>query len=101
LVAGSVLDDVLSPTKELEMSAGRWCKAKWRYNGGTRQERVNLSTVFEVSDVGQGNLGISKLLALKKIGPFLRSTYYWVPAVIQFVGFFSFFIEIFVPEFFF
>jgi hypothetical protein len=27
----------------------------------------NLSTVFEVSDVGQGNLAISKLLALKKI----------------------------------
>jgi hypothetical protein len=30
----------------------------------------NLSTVFEVSDVGQGNLAISKLLALKNLGPF-------------------------------
>jgi hypothetical protein len=27
----------------------------------------NLSTVFEVYDVGQGNLGISKQLALKKV----------------------------------
>jgi hypothetical protein len=38
----------------------------------------NLSTVFEVSDVGRRNLAISKLLALKKIGPFLQSTYYWM-----------------------
>jgi hypothetical protein len=29
-----------------------------------------LSTVFEVSDVGQGNLAISKLLALKNCGFF-------------------------------
>jgi hypothetical protein len=36
----------------------------------------NLSTVFEVSDVGRGNLAISKLLALKKIVSYLRSTYY-------------------------
>ncbi len=34
--------------------------------------------VFEVSDVGRGTLAISKLLALKKFGPFLRSTYYWM-----------------------
>jgi hypothetical protein len=32
-----------------------------------------------VCDVGRGNLAISKLLALKKIGPCLRSTY-WVVA---------------------
>jgi hypothetical protein len=38
----------------------------------------NLSTVFEVSDVGRENLAISKLLALKNLGPFLRSTYYWM-----------------------
>jgi hypothetical protein len=38
----------------------------------------NLSTVFEVCDVGQGNLAISKLLALKYFGPFLQSTYYWM-----------------------
>ncbi len=38
----------------------------------------NLSTVFEVCDVGRGHLAISKLLAFKKIGPFLRSTYYWM-----------------------
>jgi hypothetical protein len=39
----------------------------------------NLSTaLFEVCDVGQGNLAISKLLALKNFGPFLQSTYYWV-----------------------
>jgi hypothetical protein len=38
----------------------------------------NLSTVFEVCDVGQGNLAISKLVALKNFGPFLRSTYYWM-----------------------
>jgi hypothetical protein len=38
----------------------------------------NLSTVFEVCDVGRGNLAISKLLALKILGPFLRSTYYWM-----------------------
>jgi hypothetical protein len=38
----------------------------------------NLSTVFEVSDVGRGNLAISKLLALKNLGPFLLSTYYWM-----------------------
>jgi hypothetical protein len=38
----------------------------------------NLSTVFEVSDVGRGNLAISTLLAFKKIRPFLRSTYYWM-----------------------
>jgi hypothetical protein len=38
----------------------------------------NLYTVFEVCDVGQGNLVISKLLALKKFGPFLQSTYYWL-----------------------
>jgi hypothetical protein len=38
----------------------------------------NLSTVFEVCDVVRGNLAISKLLALKKFGPFLRSTYYWM-----------------------
>jgi hypothetical protein len=38
----------------------------------------NLSTVFEVSDVGRGDLAISKLLALKNLGPFLRSTYYWM-----------------------
>jgi hypothetical protein len=31
----------------------------------------NLSTVFEVCDVGRGNLAISKLVALKKFGPFL------------------------------
>jgi hypothetical protein len=31
-----------------------------------------------VCDVGRGNLAISKLLALKKFGPFLRSTYYWM-----------------------
>jgi hypothetical protein len=31
----------------------------------------NLSTVFEECDVGQGNLAISKLLALKNLGPFL------------------------------
>jgi hypothetical protein len=31
----------------------------------------NLSTVFEVCDVGQGNLAIGKLLALKNFGPFL------------------------------
>jgi hypothetical protein len=31
----------------------------------------NLSTVLEVSDVGRGNLASSKLLALKKFGPFL------------------------------
>jgi hypothetical protein len=39
---------------------------------------LTLSTVFEVCDVGRGNLVISKLLALKKFGPFLRSTYYWM-----------------------
>jgi hypothetical protein len=39
---------------------------------------VEYGTVFEVSDVGRGNLAISKLLALKKIGPFLQSTYYWM-----------------------
>jgi hypothetical protein len=33
-----------------------------------------LSTVFEVCDVGRGNLVISKLLALKNLGPFLGST---------------------------
>ncbi len=38
----------------------------------------NLSTVFEACDVGQGILAISKLLALKKFGPFLQSTYYWM-----------------------
>jgi hypothetical protein len=38
----------------------------------------NLSTVFEVCDVGQGNLAISKLLALKNFAPFLQSTYYWM-----------------------
>jgi hypothetical protein len=37
-----------------------------------------LSTAFEVCDVGQGDLAISKLLALKKFGPFLQSTYYWM-----------------------
>jgi hypothetical protein len=31
-----------------------------------------------VSDVGRGNLAISKLLALKNFGPFLRSTHYWM-----------------------
>ncbi len=36
---------------------------------------LNLSTVFEVCDVGWGNLAIRKLLALKKFGPFLQSTY--------------------------
>jgi hypothetical protein len=38
----------------------------------------NLSTVFEVSDVGRGNLAISKLVALKNCGFFLQSTYYWM-----------------------
>jgi hypothetical protein len=38
----------------------------------------NLSTVFEVCDVGQGNLAISKLLDLKNVGIFLQSTYYWM-----------------------
>jgi hypothetical protein len=33
-----------------------------------------LSTVFEVCDDGQGNLAISKLLALKNV-PFMQSTY--------------------------
>ncbi len=37
-----------------------------------------ISTVFEVSDVGRGNLAISKLLALKKLWIFLQSTYYWM-----------------------
>ncbi len=37
-----------------------------------------LDTVFEVSDVGRGNLAISKLLALINFGPFLLSTYYWM-----------------------
>ncbi len=31
-----------------------------------------------MSDVGRGNLAISKLLALKKCGFFLQSTYYWM-----------------------
>jgi hypothetical protein len=48
----------------------------------------NLSTVFEVCDVGRGNLAISKLLALKNFGPFLRSTY-WVVAEIGHDGFCS------------
>jgi hypothetical protein len=43
-----------------------------------RLDLFNLSTVFEVCDVGQGNLAISKLLALKSFGPFLQSTYYWM-----------------------
>ncbi len=38
-----------------------------------RRERLNLSTVFDVCDVGRGNLAISKLLA--KNVPFLRSTF--------------------------
>jgi hypothetical protein len=38
----------------------------------------NLSTVFEVCDVGRENLVISKLVALKNFGPFLQSTYYWM-----------------------
>jgi hypothetical protein len=38
----------------------------------------NLSTVFEVCDVGRGNLAISKLLALKNFGPFFLSKYYWM-----------------------
>jgi hypothetical protein len=42
-------------------------------------ELFNLSTLFEVSDVGRGNLAISKLLALNNFGPlFLQSTYYWM-----------------------
>jgi hypothetical protein len=36
----------------------------------------NLSIVFEVCDIGQGNIAISNLFARKKIVPFLRSTYY-------------------------
>ncbi len=42
----------------------------------------NLSTVFEVCDVGRGNLAISKLLALKNFGPFLQYTYYWIVPII-------------------
>ncbi len=37
----------------------------------------NLSTVFEVCDDGQGNLAISKLLALKNC-TFLQSTYCYI-----------------------
>jgi hypothetical protein len=38
----------------------------------------NLSTVFEVCDVGRKNLPMSQLFALKKAKPFLQSTYYWM-----------------------
>jgi hypothetical protein len=31
-----------------------------------------------VCGVGQGNLAITKLVALKNFGPFLQSTYYWM-----------------------
>jgi hypothetical protein len=41
-------------------------------------DSFNLSTVFKVCDVGQGNLAISKLIALKKFGQFLQSRYYWM-----------------------
>ncbi len=46
----------------------------------------NLSTVFEVCDVGRGNLAISKLVALKKFGPFLRSTYYLLDELFYIFG---------------
>ena len=37
-------------------------------------------------DVGRGNLAISKLLALKIFGPFLRSIYYWMSCFTHFLG---------------
>jgi hypothetical protein len=49
-----------------------------KFTSPVNLDLFNLSTVFEVCDGGQGNLAISKLLALKHFGPFLRSTYYWM-----------------------
>ncbi len=53
------------------------CRQK---NHKNRQISRRADFIFQdtVSDVGRGNLAISKLLALKKCGFFLRSTYYWM-----------------------
>jgi hypothetical protein len=63
---------------ESSQSDHYWGRYEWLQPKWVNLDLFNLSTVFEVSDVGRGNLAISKLLALKNSGPFLQSTHYWM-----------------------